>query len=272
MKTEELRIPRTGLTQQDQIELGKRMSTMGDVQAREALILNCIPMVKSVVQRYLPDFNSNYHSLNYDDMFQDGMLGVIDAVDKYDYTKNTSFISYAYYFVTKRIILSIKKQSPFKVHQRDYEASKLIKSTVKSFYSTFQKNPTDEQISNLTSIPLKKVSYIRKHDYNTMVVYINDYIENSISNPRDDFPELIEKSLSNEFNKKILLKALMILDDNEKEIILKRYLSNPKCSFLDLASSQEVSTTTIVRREHNALNKLLKYFVSNHIVFSDLID
>ena len=268
MNAGNLNIPKSGLTLTDQVELGRRMTVLNDNDAREALILNCLPVVKTIVGHYLYG-----NPKNFDDMFQDGVMGVLEAIDTYDYRKNVKFTTYAYKFIVNKILTGLRAQLPIKVSKKDLSRSSLIEATVNSFYSTFKYYPTNEQIAELTSISLKDVTHIRSYSLNNGFVSFQEGLDISANIDYDDnVPAMLEKIFCEKYSKEMLSKALSVLDENELNIIQKRYYTaDGKVPLKDLAREQNVSIAAIASREKSALKKLLKYFEANQIKFSDLV-
>ncbi|WP_459253873.1 sigma-70 family RNA polymerase sigma factor [Haloimpatiens myeolchijeotgali] len=66
--------------------------------AKEALILNNINLVRKIAYR-----KSNFCSFNYEDLIQEGVLGLIKGIEKFDINRNTGFATYVYYWVVQSI-------------------------------------------------------------------------------------------------------------------------------------------------------------------------
>ena len=264
--TGELMVPICGLTLNDQIELGRRMVLFRDEAAREALILNCVPMVKSLAHSY-----TCY--CPYDDIFQYGMLGVMDAIDKYDYTKNVKFTSYAFFFIQKRITNGIREQLPVRISERDYFRLSLVKNSIKSYVEEFGAEPTNEQIVEMTDLSKSDVAHLRKYDVASISVSYQEYMRTHDMGSKDsDIALLFEKATINDVGKSAISEVFALLTENERQIIAERYLyDDKKATYKDLAAEQGVAITTIRKRENKALRKFYKYFSDNNYKFEDLL-
>ncbi len=264
--TGELIVPIYGLTLKDQVELGRRMVLYKDEAAREALILNCVPMVKALAPNY-----ARYCS--YDDIFQSGMLGAMDAIDKYDYTKNVKFTSYAFFFIQKRIITGIREQLPISVSERDYFRSSIVKNSIKSYVDEFGVEPSDNHIAEVTGLTSSDVAHFRNYDLSSISVSFQDYMEdNDIVSIDSDIAALFEKATVNSIGKKAISEVLPLLTENERRIIDGRYLSSEqKPTYKELAGEQGVAINTIIKREKRALRKFYKHFLDNNYKFDDLL-
>ncbi|WP_461206545.1 sigma-70 family RNA polymerase sigma factor [Clostridium sp. DL1XJH146] len=73
-----------------------------DKIAKEYLIINNLPLVKKIAYK-----NYNNSSLSYEDLVQEGIIGLIYGIDKYDLTYGTKFSTYAYYWIQEVVDRSI---------------------------------------------------------------------------------------------------------------------------------------------------------------------
>lgn len=257
----------TNLSLEAQVELGEKAS-YGDNSAREKLILCCVPLVKNMANS---TFCRCYYS--FDDAFQDGMIGALKAVDLYDYTRQVKFTTFAFQYIHQSIVRGVVKHTPVKVSERDFFNSILLSSTSESFQKTYQVLPTDEQLSKLTSIPLKDIALLRKRKLNNMLVSLDDEATDPLL-PVGDFSHIVDKILkeSTSRQRRVIGEALKTLSENEREIIEKRYLyTEVKATMRELAKTQNVSHQMIAKREKVALKKLLLYFAENNIKFDDIM-
>ncbi len=268
MNLNQIVISETYFSLEEQVELGRKASN-GDTKAREKLILACVPIVKSFVNTVLCHRYSTF-----DDALQDGMLGVLMAVDKYDYRKNVKFTTYAFKYIHKMIYKGIIERVPLKITKTDFFNALLIASTIKSFQVTYMVPPTCEQLSQLTGIPIEDIELYLKRDINNMVTSLDEnYIALKAQSliTSDDY-SAAEAPLKQFEQRKIIEEALNTLSDDEKEIIVKRYLSGDnKTSLKELAARQNIYIATASKREQSALKKLFAFFVERHISFDDLV-
>ncbi len=260
-----LKVPICGLTLKDQVELGKRMKLLNDNDARDTLILNCVPMVKSLA-------NSYTCYCCYDDIFQDGMLGVLQAIDKYDYKKNVKFTSYSYYFIHKRIIDGIRRQLPVSIGEKDFFRSFVVNNTIKTYLEEFNVEPSNDEVAKLTGFKPSDIAYFRKYDVKSLSVSFQDYMEeNDICGNDNDFVVLFEKGVANAKVRKLISGALYLLTENEQNIIKGRYLyQEERVPYRVLAQEQGVSISSVIKREKKALRKFYKHFSDSNYKFDDL--
>ncbi len=254
------------LSLQEQVELGKKMSE-GDASAREKLVLCCVPLVKSFTKTLL---SKNFSTP--DDIFQDGMLGTLEAVDLYDYRKNVMFTTFAYAYIYKRILKGIVAQLPVRLSSDDYFHSILLKSTVETFTATHLVPPTDEQLAALTKIPLKSIKLLQSRNITDMVVSLSATGDNLLSLPREDVGLVVERILTESARKQVIADALDCLTESEREIVERRLMcKHNKETFKQLAERQGVCVQAVAKREKAATRKLLAYFIKHNIDFEDLV-
>ena len=270
MNRKEIMVPdnMVHLSLQEQLDLGKKMAE-GDTSAREKLVLCCVPLVKSFMQTPLCK-----HFSSREDMFQDGILGTLEAVGNYDYKKNVMFTTFAFHYIHKRILKGIIAQAPVKISDRDFFDSVLLNATVDTFSAAHHVPPTDEQLSKLTSIPVNKVKMLQARNVNNMVVSLNDTIPgyNILALPDEDVCFVVEKVLKESAQKRIIAEALACLSDGEREIVIRRLMCKDKKPTLkQLADSQNICIAAVAKREKSAIKKLLAYFISHNVGFDDLV-
>lgn len=266
MSVNDIKILDTKLSLDEQLELGRRMSG-GDNNAREKLVLSCVPLVKSFYKTSMCRYFSCY-----DDVFQDGMLGVLEAVDSYDYKRKTMFTTFAYIYIHKRITKGIISRAPLKISDSDFFNSLLLRSTIDSFYAAYQVPPTPEQLVGLTNIPKDTVDLLLNRSIINPTLFDNNSTQEELFLPKTDTSLAIEKTLKKLSQEKIIKEALEILTPAEKEIVEQRYLYKVyKTPLKELAALQNISMVAVSKREKTAIKKLFAFFVKNNITLDDVI-
>lgn len=241
--------------------------SLGDVKAREQLVLCCVPLV-----RMLSSTPICHKFSNREDSFQDGMLGVLEAVDKYDYTKNAMFTTYAYKYIYKRILNGVVSRTPLKMCDKDFFNTLLINSTIESFKKTHQIPPTYEQLAQLTSISQKDIKLLLNRNIQNVAVSLDDGCFVSLPASDSDVYATVEKILKQGFREKTLKEAINVLTAEEKDIICERFLyKNGKTTLKELAARQHISINAVEKREKSALKKMSAYFAKHHISFDDMV-
>ena len=269
MNINSIDMPQVKLSLEEQVELGKRMTLYGDTEARDKLILNCIPMVIETAKAF-----SNHTQVSYDDLFQEGMMGVMVSIERYDYTRNVKFSTFAYTRIVHYLALWIKKQIKYQADgfREGAVNGMLLDSTVETFHSVFRQYPTDSQLAQLLSVPTENVAQIKSRHANpvpaSLRLQMSDEKLSSNQAMASDSSTIVEKLLCTEYNRKHLLNALDSLEASEREIIVRRYLyrnEEDRPTLTELADEFGVYPSTIMRRERSGLKKILGYFKENNI-------
>ena len=244
------------LTFEQEQNLGKRMAA-GDKKARNELI-NCnLRLVVSIAKKYV-----NYCHIPFIDLIQEGNLGLMKAVEKYDYSLGNKFSTYATWWIRQSISKAILDQSrTIRVPVHMLAATKKFNAVSADLEKVLNREPSIEEIAKAMSIPVKKAEEIKN--------IVKEPISLNGMLKEDDDTELIELvsddnskspfdvSSDNE-NKEIINAVLETLDSREKEIITLRFgLNNEDSKTLEECGKILNLTKERVRQiEQKALHKL----------------
>lgn len=143
------------LTKQQEIDLAKRVE-QGDAAAKEEMINANLRLVVSLARRY------QGHDLPLLDLIQEGVFGLIRAVEKFDWRKGFKFSTYATFWIRQAIQRGIENKArtiriPVNVSQRQRKVSKAERDlTVK-----LGRAPTDEEVVEATGLTLDQIEDVR---------------------------------------------------------------------------------------------------------------
>lgn len=222
-------------------------------EIREKLIIEYAPLVKLVAGRLSMYLGYN---VEYDDLVSYGIFGLIDAIDKFDSMKAVKFETYASLRIRGAILDQIRKMDwiPRTIRQKQ----KKIDAAMKEIESATGRAATDEEIA--ASLGITEDDYMdwRSQMKITGVVSLDEFMEsgsevptNSANQQRFDSPEeVIEK----EELKKTLEKALELLTEKEKKVILLYYYED--LTLKEISNVLEVSESRISQLHTRALQKM----------------
>lgn len=144
------------LTTEEELTYAKRMAE-GDQEAKDRLINANLRLVVSIAKRYVG------RGMQFLDLIQEGNLGLMKAVDKFDYTKGFKFSTYATWWIRQAITRSIADQARtirIPVHMVE-TINKLVKVS-RQLLQELGREPTQQEIAEEMGITIQKVVEIQK--------------------------------------------------------------------------------------------------------------
>ena len=209
------------LTGDEEIELAKRMLD-GDVYAKNKLSESNLRLVVSIAKRYV-----GRTSMQFLDLIQEGNIGLLKAVEKFDYTKGFRFSTYATWWIRQSITRAIADQARtirIPVHMVE-TINKLIR-TIRQLLQKLGRDPTTAEIAEAMGITEEKVAEVQKIAQDPISLEtsvgeeddskIGDFVEDETAlNPM----EATEQTLL----KEQLLAVIETLTPREQKVIRLRY-------------------------------------------------
>ena len=254
------------LTKEEEQELALKLYEEDDLDAARQLVIHHLRFVVHIARSY------QGYGLQLGDLIQEGNVGLMKAVDKYDPHRGVKLVSFAVHWIKAEIHEYILKNWRLVKIATTKAQRKLffnLRSKKKSL--DWLSKEEAEKIASDLNVEVKDVLHMENRlssndsSFDSPVPSGDDEEIMSPSQYLEDKrydPEIVVASeQAEQVNREELLAALKTLDDRSKDILNRRYLSDEKATLHDLADEYKVSAERIRQIENSALKKLKAFMV-----------
>ncbi len=219
----------------------------GDNEAKSSVYEANVGLIYMVLERFK---NTSYE---YEDLFQVGSIGLLKAIEKFDFSFNVRFSTYAVPMIIGEIKKFLRDDGIVKVQRGVKETYAKIRWAQDKLRGELGREPTVKELAGFLEID--KEDIILAMEACQAPAYIHDVVPGE----EKEQLSLIDKIANDEpsitiLEKMAIREALSKLDDREREVILRRFFKDETQSVI--ASNLGVSQVQISRIEKAAITKL----------------
>ena len=143
------------LTAAEEVELAKRIE-LGDREAKDLMVNSNLRLVVSIAKKY------QGHGISLLDLIQEGIIGLIRAVEKFDWRRGYKFSTYATWWIRQAVQRGVANKSrTIRIPVHIVEREQKIARAERELISQLERDPTDEEIADRAKLSLKHVQEVR---------------------------------------------------------------------------------------------------------------
>ncbi len=243
------------LTTEEEIQIAERMAT-GDPAAKKRLSEANLRLVVSIAKKYVR------RGMQFLDLIQEGNMGLIKAVDKFDYTKGFKFSTYATWWIRQSITRAIADQArTIRIPVHMVETISRVKKMQNQLLHENGYEPSEEEIAEKLGMPIDKVRETIRiaQDPVSLETPIGEEEDSHLGDfiPDEDAPAPADEAC-NSMLKQMLGEVLDTLTEREKRVIILRFglIDGRQRTLEEVGQEFQVTRERIRQIETKALRKL----------------
>ncbi|MBN2830662.1 MAG: sigma-70 family RNA polymerase sigma factor [Candidatus Omnitrophica bacterium] len=247
------------LTAEEEITLSRRIKR-GDEQARKKMIQSNLRLVINIAKRYMR------LGTPFLDLIEEGNLGLMKAVDKFNPGKGFRFSTYAAWWIKQGITRSLSEQEKMirvPVYMNDIITK--WRKNKERLTQKLKRTPTDLEIAKKIKIPKDKIGQINfwmSTTTSSLDSPIGEDSKGKVSDLIEDETAIQpDSSIEHMLDKERVENLLEIMSDREREILDMRFglVDKRPCTLAEVAKKLGVSRERIRQIEETALRKIRKF-------------
>jgi len=242
------------LTAAQEVELAKRIER-GDMQAKQRMIQSNLRLVVSIAKNY------RNQGLPFLDLIQEGTLGLIRAVEKFDWRRGFKFSTYATWWIRQAVARALAdKARTIRMPVHIVERLQKLNKAERMLWTQLGREPTLEEVAEEASLPIEQAQEVKAAAHASTSLdqpvgdqedaVFGDFVAGEDPTP-DEQVEVLLRSQA-------LARALAALGDRERQVLILRYgLDNAEPRTLeDIGRRLDLTRERVRQIESQALKRL----------------
>jgi RNA polymerase primary sigma factor len=244
------------LTAAQEVELSKRIER-GDMQAKQRMIQSNLRLVVSIAKNY------RNQGLPFLDLIQEGTLGLIRAVEKFDWRRGYKFSTYATWWIRQAVARALAdKARTIRMPVHIVERLQKLNKAERMLWTQLGREPTLEEVAEEASLPIEQAKEVKAAAHASTSLdqpvgdqedaVFGDFVAGDGPTP-DEQVEVLLRSQA-------LARALAALSDRERKVLILRYgldNSDPK-TLEDIGRRLDLTRERVRQIEGQALKRLAR--------------
>jgi RNA polymerase sporulation-specific sigma factor len=236
------------LEHEETLKLIKKAQS-GDKEAQDILVKNNLGLVRSVLKR----FSNRGHEK--EDLYQLGCIGLVKAIDKFDFSFDVKFSTYAVPMIMGEIKRFLRDDGMIKVSRSLKQTAGKVKTVKETLFKQFGREPTLQELSD--KLDIEKEEIVMALESNLQPDYLYDVIYQDDGSPVHLIDKISQDKIEdqNEVTDRIALtEVLSKLKARERQIIVMRYFKDK--TQMEVAKVLGISQVQVSRIEKKVLQNL----------------